>query len=154
MPQKFLFCVSSQGRDLYSHQKLNMYIHCFSCESRLQTPTTTTPTTPDATVLPLGRHIAKNRVLDLYESRATTKKNRRCNLTHLHTNNVQSFADEYRSRRQNYLGQTSLICDVPGVTVNGASQFAADAMAAIPSRRMSQQASSTLSSRTLLPCTA
>jgi len=24
--QKFLLCVSSQGQDLYSHQKLNMYI--------------------------------------------------------------------------------------------------------------------------------
>ena len=25
--QKFLLCVSSQGPDLYSHQKLNMYIY-------------------------------------------------------------------------------------------------------------------------------
>ena len=31
--QKFLLCVSSQGQDLYSHQKLNMYIYWFSSES-------------------------------------------------------------------------------------------------------------------------
>jgi len=30
---KFLLCVSSQGQDLYSHQKLNMYIYGFSSES-------------------------------------------------------------------------------------------------------------------------
>jgi len=50
----------SQGQDLYSRQKLDMYIYWFSYESaRLQTPatTTTTPTSPDATVQPLGRHI-------------------------------------------------------------------------------------------------
>jgi len=36
-----------------------MYIYWFSSESgRLQTPTTKTPTTPDATVQPLGRYIA------------------------------------------------------------------------------------------------
>jgi len=28
--QKFLLCISSQGQDLYSHQKLNMYIYWFS----------------------------------------------------------------------------------------------------------------------------
>jgi len=61
--QKFLLCVSIQGQDLYSHQKLNMYIYWFSSESsyrqrrqrRLQTPTTTTL---DTAVQPLGRHIA------------------------------------------------------------------------------------------------
>ena len=49
--QKFLLCISSQGQDLYLHQKLDMYIYWFSSESgyNLQTPTTTT-TTPDATV--------------------------------------------------------------------------------------------------------
>jgi len=26
-------CISSQGRDIYSHQKLNMYIYWFSSES-------------------------------------------------------------------------------------------------------------------------
>ena len=31
--QKFLLCVASQGQDLYSHQKLNMYIYWFSSES-------------------------------------------------------------------------------------------------------------------------
>jgi len=31
--QKFLLCISSQGQDLYSHQKLNMYIYWFSSES-------------------------------------------------------------------------------------------------------------------------
>jgi len=31
--QKFLLCISSQGQDLYSHQKLNMYICWFSSES-------------------------------------------------------------------------------------------------------------------------
>ena len=31
--QKFLLCISSQGQDLYSHQKLNMYIYWFSFES-------------------------------------------------------------------------------------------------------------------------
>ena len=31
--QKFLLCVSSQGQDLYSHQKINMYIYWFSSES-------------------------------------------------------------------------------------------------------------------------
>ena len=31
--QKFLLCVSSHGQDLYSHQKLNMYICWFSSES-------------------------------------------------------------------------------------------------------------------------
>jgi len=31
--QKFLLCVSSQSQDLYSHQKLNMYIYWFSSES-------------------------------------------------------------------------------------------------------------------------
>jgi len=30
---KFLLCVSSQGQDLYSHQKLHMYIYWFSSES-------------------------------------------------------------------------------------------------------------------------
>jgi len=62
--QEFLSCISSQGQDLYSHQKLNMYIvHLLVLIwERLQTPTTTTPTptTPDATVQPLGRHIANN----------------------------------------------------------------------------------------------
>jgi len=64
--QKFLLCISSQGQDLYSHQKFNMYIvHLLVLIwERLQTPpppTTTaitTPKTPDATVQPLGRHIA------------------------------------------------------------------------------------------------
>jgi len=28
--QKFLLCISSQGQDLYSHQKLNTYIYWFS----------------------------------------------------------------------------------------------------------------------------
>ena len=31
--QKFLLCISSQGQDLYSHQKLSMYIYWFSSES-------------------------------------------------------------------------------------------------------------------------
>jgi len=31
--QKFLLCISNQGQDLYSHQKLNMYIYWFSSES-------------------------------------------------------------------------------------------------------------------------
>jgi len=31
--QKFLLCISSQGQDLYSHRKLNMYIYWFSSES-------------------------------------------------------------------------------------------------------------------------
>jgi len=31
--QKFLLCISSQGQDLYSHQKLNMHIYWFSSES-------------------------------------------------------------------------------------------------------------------------
>jgi len=31
--QKFLLCISSQGQDLYTHQKLNMYIYWFSYES-------------------------------------------------------------------------------------------------------------------------
>jgi len=31
--QKFILCVSSQGQDLYSHQKLSMYIYWFSSES-------------------------------------------------------------------------------------------------------------------------
>ena len=65
--QKFLLCVSSQGLKwhgtdiLYSHQKLNMYILLVLIWERLQTPTTT-PTTPDATVQPLGRHIANKYV--------------------------------------------------------------------------------------------
>jgi len=37
--QKFLLCISGQGQNLYSHQKLNMYIW-----ERLQTLTTMTPT--------------------------------------------------------------------------------------------------------------
>jgi len=31
--QKFLLCISSHGQDLYSNQKLNMYIYWFSSES-------------------------------------------------------------------------------------------------------------------------
>ena len=31
--QKFLLCISSQGRDLYSHQKLNTYVYLFSSKS-------------------------------------------------------------------------------------------------------------------------
>ena len=31
--QKFLLCVSSQGQELYSHEKWNMYIYWFSSES-------------------------------------------------------------------------------------------------------------------------
>ena len=31
--QKFLLCISSQGQDLYSHQKLNVCIYWFSSES-------------------------------------------------------------------------------------------------------------------------
>jgi len=31
--QKFLLCISSQGQDLYSHQKLNIYIYWFFSES-------------------------------------------------------------------------------------------------------------------------
>jgi len=31
--QKFPLCISSQGQDLYSHQKWNMYIYWFSSES-------------------------------------------------------------------------------------------------------------------------
>jgi len=31
--QKFLSCISSQGQDLYSHQKVNMYIYWFSSDS-------------------------------------------------------------------------------------------------------------------------
>ena len=30
---KFLLCISSQGQDLYSHQKLNMCIYWFSSET-------------------------------------------------------------------------------------------------------------------------
>jgi len=30
---KFLLCISSQDQDLYSHQKLNMYIYWFLSES-------------------------------------------------------------------------------------------------------------------------
>jgi len=30
---KIFLCISSQGQDLYSHQKLNMYIYWFSSES-------------------------------------------------------------------------------------------------------------------------
>jgi len=30
---KFLLCISRQGQDLYSHQKLYMYIYWFSSES-------------------------------------------------------------------------------------------------------------------------
>jgi len=32
-PQKILLCISGQGQDLYSHQKLNIYIYWFSSES-------------------------------------------------------------------------------------------------------------------------
>jgi len=52
--QKFLLCVSSQGQDLYSHQKINTVL----IRERLQTLTMTT--TPDTKVQPLGRHIANN----------------------------------------------------------------------------------------------
>jgi len=31
--QKFLLCISSQGQDLYSYQKLNIYIYWLSSES-------------------------------------------------------------------------------------------------------------------------
>jgi len=31
--QKFLMCISSEGQDLYSHQKLNMYTYWFSSEN-------------------------------------------------------------------------------------------------------------------------
>jgi len=31
--QKLLLCISSQGQDLYPHQKLNMYIYWFSSQS-------------------------------------------------------------------------------------------------------------------------
>jgi len=31
--EKFLLCFSSQGQDLYSHQKLNMHIYWFSSDS-------------------------------------------------------------------------------------------------------------------------
>jgi len=31
--KKFLLCVSREGQDLYSYQKLNMYIYWFSSES-------------------------------------------------------------------------------------------------------------------------
>jgi len=56
-------CISSQGQDLYSHQKLNMYIYWFSSESgfrrrRRRRRRRRPSTTPDATVRPLGRHIA------------------------------------------------------------------------------------------------
>jgi len=51
--QKFLLCISSQGQDLYSHQKLNVHLLVLIWE-RLQTPTTM----PDTTVQPLGRHFA------------------------------------------------------------------------------------------------
>jgi len=45
-----------------------MYIYRFSEENqeRLQTPMTTTPTMPDTTVQPLGRHIAKKHRAYLY----------------------------------------------------------------------------------------
>jgi len=58
--QKFLLHVSSQGQALYSHQKLNMYIYW------LQTPTMTSPITPNATVQPTR---ATYRQLQLKESR-------------------------------------------------------------------------------------
>jgi len=38
--QKFLLCISSQGQNIYSHQKLNMYLLVLIWE-RLKTPTTT-----------------------------------------------------------------------------------------------------------------
>jgi len=49
--QKFLLCISSQGQDLYSHQKLYLLVLIWE---RLQTPTTM----PDTTVQPLGWHTA------------------------------------------------------------------------------------------------
>jgi len=36
--QKFLLCISSQGQNLYSHQKLSMYIYWFSSESGYRRP--------------------------------------------------------------------------------------------------------------------
>jgi len=62
-PSKIPLCASSQGQDLYSYQKLNMYIvHLLVLIWEwLQTPSTTmttTPTTPDTTVRSLWRHIA------------------------------------------------------------------------------------------------
>jgi len=60
-------CVSSQGQDLYSHQKLNMYMVLIW--ERLQSPTPT-PTTPDATVQPLGRHIANQSINQLASRRS------------------------------------------------------------------------------------
>jgi len=58
--QKFLLCVSSQGQDLYSYQKLNMYIYWFSSESGYRRRRRRRATTPDTTVhvQPLARHIA------------------------------------------------------------------------------------------------
>jgi len=52
--------VSTQGQDLYSHQKLNVHLLVLTWE-RLQTPTRTTTTTSDTTVQPLGRHMANDR---------------------------------------------------------------------------------------------
>jgi len=44
----FLLCISSQGQDLYSHQKLNMYIYWFSSEIGYRRRRRR-PTTPDTT---------------------------------------------------------------------------------------------------------
>ena len=60
--QKFLLCISSQSQDLYSllKPKITRRLHLLVLIwERLQTRTTTT-TTPDTTVQPLGRHIANN----------------------------------------------------------------------------------------------
>jgi len=62
---KLLLCVSSQSQDLSSHQKIKHAHLLVLIWERLQMPTTTTTTmttttTPDATVQPLGRHIANN----------------------------------------------------------------------------------------------
>jgi len=56
--QKFLLCISSQGQDLYSHQKLNMHIYWFSSESDYRRRWRRLRRTLDATVQPVGRHIA------------------------------------------------------------------------------------------------
>ena len=61
LPKIPFVCFYSQlGQDLYSHQKLNMYVYWFSSESGYTRRRRAMTTTPDATVQPLGRHIANN----------------------------------------------------------------------------------------------
>jgi len=65
---KIFLCVSSQGQDLYSHQKLNMYVYWERLG--LQTPTTTTPITMMMSVTTMHKSLGEVRPCNFRVMRA------------------------------------------------------------------------------------